>query len=72
MVEIDMNGRIEMLDLRISQEVMSDRDMLQDLIRAAFTSAMEKIREQMSRQMGNMMGMAGLAGLMGNQPGSHS
>ena len=62
MVEIDMNGRMEVLGVRISPEVMDDRDMLQDLVCAAFNSVMEKIREAISQEMGAMAGM-GMFGL---------
>jgi DNA-binding YbaB/EbfC family protein len=52
MAEIDMNGKMEVLAVRIAAEVTGDRDMLQDLIRAALNSAMEKIREEVNREMG--------------------
>jgi DNA-binding YbaB/EbfC family protein len=62
MVEIEMNGKLEILAVRISQEVMDDREMLQDLVAAAFNSAMEKIREEIHREMGSMAGMLGMPG----------
>ena len=59
MVEIEINGRMEVLKVRISPEVMEegDREMLQDLIIAAFNNAMEKIREVLNREMGALAGM---------------
>ena len=59
MVEIDMNGRMEILGVRISPEVMEEGDleMLQDLVTAAFNSAMEKIREAISQEMGAFAGV---------------
>jgi len=69
MVEIDMNGRMEVLAVRIAQEVMDsgDREMLQDIVGAAFTDAMEKIRDAISREMGGMLpgGLAGIPGMTG-------
>ena len=64
MTEIDMNGRMEVLAVRIAPEVMEegDRDMLQDLVAAAFTNAMEKVREAVNRELGSMLpgGMQGM------------
>jgi nucleoid-associated protein EbfC len=62
MAEIDMNGKMEVLAIRIAQEAMDDREMLQDLICAAFNNAMEKIREEINREMGGMIpdGLSGI------------
>ena len=62
MAEIDMNGKMEVLAVRISQEAMEDREMLQDLVTAAFNNALEKIREEVNREMGGMI-PGGLSGL---------
>ncbi|AEF83009.1 YbaB/EbfC family nucleoid-associated protein [Leadbettera azotonutricia] len=59
MVTIAMNGRMEVLQISISPEAMEDRDMLQDLIAAAFNSALEKARETVNREMGALAGMPG-------------
>jgi len=55
MAEIDMNGKMEVLAVRIGQEAMEDREMLQDLVTAAFNNALEKVREEVSREMGGMI-----------------
>jgi nucleoid-associated protein EbfC len=55
MAEIDMNGKMEVLAVRISQEAMEDREMLQDLVTAAFNNALEKIREEVNHEMGGMI-----------------
>ena len=69
MTEIDMNGRMEVLAVRIAPEVMEggDRDMLQDLVAAAFTNALEKVREAVNREVGGMI-PGGIQGLQ-NFPG---
>ena len=71
MVEIDMNGRMEILAVRIAPEAMEggDREMLEDLIAAAFTNAMEKIREAINREVGGMIpgGLQGMPGFPGPQ-----
>ena len=71
MAEIDMNGKMEVLALRIAPEVMDDRDMLQDLIAAALNNAMEKIREAINSELGGMIpgGLQGIPG-MGGVPGA--
>ncbi|MCL2600264.1 MAG: YbaB/EbfC family nucleoid-associated protein [Treponema sp.] len=70
MVEIELNGKFEVLAVRIAPEVVSDGDteMLQDLIMAAFSNGTEKIREGITRELGAMaggLGMPGLSGMMG-------
>jgi DNA-binding YbaB/EbfC family protein len=61
MVEIDMNGKMELVDIRLSSEIVdpSDVEMLQDLIKAAFSNAMEKVKETIGQEMGNITGMPG-------------
>ena len=67
MVEIDLNGKMEVTAVRISPVVMSDGDleMLQDLITAAFSNAMEKIKEAISREVGAMTGGLNIPGIPG-------
>jgi DNA-binding YbaB/EbfC family protein len=76
MAEIDMNGKMELLALRIAPEAMGaeDREMLQDLITAAFNDAMEKVREAINQEIGSMIpgGIAGIPGFLGNFPGIFS
>jgi len=62
MAEIDMNGKMEVLAVRITQEAMEDREMLQDLVTAAFNNALEKVREEVNSEMGGMI-PGGLSGL---------
>jgi DNA-binding YbaB/EbfC family protein len=71
MIEIDMNGRMELLSVRIAPEAMEggDREMLEDLTAAAFTDAMEKVREAISREAGAVIpeGLQGMPGFPGTQ-----
>jgi DNA-binding YbaB/EbfC family protein len=62
LVEVDINGKIEVLAVRIAPEAVDPNDvgMLQDLTAAAFAGAMEKIRERINQEMGNMPGFPGL------------
>lgn len=60
MVAIEMNGQMQVLAVRIEQEVVDPEDtgMLQDLVRAAFNDAFSKVREAMQSQLsGSMAGM---------------
>ncbi|MHB9291154.1 putative nucleoid-associated protein EbfC [Hollandina sp. SP2] len=72
MVEIDLNGRIEMLSLRIAPELINpqEREMLEDLIIAAFTNAMEKVREAINREMGALAGGMQMPGINPGFPGA--
>lgn len=74
MVEIDLNGRMELVGIRISPDAMdpSDPEMLQDLITAAFTGALDKVRETLSREMGALTGSLGLPGMIPGFPGMGS
>ena len=68
MTEIDMNGRMEVLAVRIAPEAMEggDREMLQDLVAAAFADALGKVREEVNREVGGMI-PGGIQGM--NIPG---
>jgi len=74
MTEVDMNGRMELLAVRIAPDAMEDREMLQDLVAAAFNNAMEKVREEVNRQMGSILpgGIQGIPGGFPGMPGSLS
>ena len=63
MVEVDLNGKMEVLAVRIAPEAAEDIPMLQDLVMAAFSAALEKARERTGAEMGN------LASGMGSPPG---
>jgi hypothetical protein len=64
LVEIDINGKLELLAVRIAPEAMdgSDIEMLQDLIVAAFNDGMMKVKEEISSQVGAMTGGLNLPG----------
>ncbi|MDR2634259.1 MAG: YbaB/EbfC family nucleoid-associated protein [Treponema sp.] len=72
MVEIDLNGRIEMLSIRISPEAINPQEgeMLEDLIIAAFSNAMEKVREAINREMGTLAGGMQIPGISPGFSGS--
>ena len=70
MVRVEMNGQFDVLDLSISPEVVDPQEvgMLQDLIKAAYTDAQSKVKEQMQQQMSELTGGMDLPpGFMGPQ-----
>jgi DNA-binding YbaB/EbfC family protein len=65
MVEIDLNGLIELQAIRIAPELMNerDKDLLESLIAAAFTDARDKVKDAIGREMGGLTGMPNLSSL---------
>ncbi len=65
MVEAVVNGRQELLSLRIDKEVVSpdDVEMLQDLILAAVNEALNRSREMMAQEMAKLTGGMQIPGL---------
>ena len=73
MVEITLNGKFEVTAVKIAPEALEggDADMLQDLVQAAFSSGLERIREAIGMEMGMMTGNfmpngMDFSGMMGN------
>jgi DNA-binding YbaB/EbfC family protein len=64
MVESDMNGKMDVLDVRIAEEAAGDVDMIEDLVTAAHADAVEKARRSAASQLGSQAGIANLSGLM--------
>jgi DNA-binding YbaB/EbfC family protein len=67
MVEIDLNGKMEMLAVRIAPETMEEKDaeMVQDLVMAAFSDGMGKVKEAINSQVGAMAGGLNLPSFSG-------
>ena len=65
MVRIVMNGKQEILSLRIDPEVVNreDVEMLQDLITAAVNEAIRKSQEMMAEEMKKITGGMSIPGL---------
>jgi len=65
MVEAVVNGRQELLSLRIDPEVVvaEDVEMLQDLILAAINEALNRSREMMAAEMAKLTGGMQIPGL---------
>jgi DNA-binding YbaB/EbfC family protein len=65
LVEIDINGKMEVIAVRIAPQAMEDHDMLQDLVMSAFTDVMEKVKQTVSKEAGAMAGGLNLPGFPG-------
>ncbi len=65
MVEAVVNGRQELVSLRIDPEVVApdDVEMLQDLIQAAVNEALNRSREMMAAEMSKLTGGMQIPGL---------
>jgi nucleoid-associated protein EbfC len=64
-VTVKMNGRKQVLGIRIDPEAAKsgDLEMLQDLVAAAVNAAGQKIDEAMQATVGGLMGGLGIPGL---------
>lgn len=58
MVKIEMNGGFEILTVKIAPEVINpdDPQMLEDLVKAAFTAATSKIKDKMKDTISPLAG----------------
>jgi len=69
-VNATVNGKLELIGLKISPEITGDVEMLEDLVRSAVCAAQRKASEGMKLEMAKMTGglnLPGLEGLMGPQ-----
>ena len=59
LVEVDINGKLELVAVRIAPEAMdgADTEMLQDLILAAFNDGMSKVKDEIGSEVGSMTGL---------------
>ena len=65
MVSVLVNGKHELVSLKIEKEVINpeDVDMLQDLIMAAVNEGMRKAQEMASAEMAKLTGGINIPGL---------
>jgi nucleoid-associated protein EbfC len=62
MVKVKVNGKFDMVSCVLSDEALklNDREMLQDLIKAATNQAVAKARDALQEETGKMAGNLGL------------
>jgi len=65
MVEVTINGKFEVVDVRIEKKLLKgdDAQMLEDLILAAVNSAMSKVQELIKERLGQITGGLQLPGM---------
>lgn len=63
LVTVRMNGAQEVLSIRIDPKALEDREMLEDLVRAATNDAVRRSKEVVAQKL------AGMAAAMGLPPG---
>jgi DNA-binding YbaB/EbfC family protein len=68
MVRVTMNGRMDVLSITLSDEALKDKEMLEDLIRAALNQAVAKARQLAAEETQKMAVGLGLPAGM-NLPG---
>jgi len=66
LVEIDINGKLEVTAVRIAPEAANDIEMLQDLIISAFTNGTAKVKEAVSKEASSMTGGLNIPGFPGS------
>lgn len=67
MVTVHMNGRQELLNIKIDPEVVDpkEKDMLEDLVVAAVNQAIKKSQQLYEEELGKLTGGLSLPGLSG-------
>ncbi len=60
MVSVKMDGRKNVIAVRIDPEVAGDVEMLQDMVMAAFNEASKKVDDESQQKMGGLLGGLGL------------
>ena len=65
MVSVTVNGRNEIVDLKIEAEVIDreDPEMLQDLVKAAVNDALAKVQEMNKAEMAKLTGGLNIPGM---------
>jgi len=66
MVTVEVNGKQEVLSIKIDPEVVNpdDKEMLEDLVLAAVNEAMHKSRDMLKDEMAKVSGGLNIPGLM--------
>ncbi len=60
MITVKMDGKKNVLSVRIDPEVAGDVEMLQDMVMAAFNEAAKRVDEETQQKMGGLLGGMGL------------
>jgi DNA-binding YbaB/EbfC family protein len=63
MVKAKVNGHLEIVSCIISDEAMKDKELLEDLVRAAVNQALQKAKQLVGEETSKMASGMGLPGL---------
>lgn len=63
LVEVRVNGRMEVVDIRIEEEARNDPEMLPDLIRAGVNAALQKAQRGAQEELAKVTGGLNLPGM---------
>ena len=55
MVSVRINGKNEVLQVRIAPEAAEDLELLEDLVAAAFNEALRRVQEQSASKMSDLL-----------------
>jgi DNA-binding YbaB/EbfC family protein len=63
MVKVKANGKMELLSCVLTEDALKDRELLEDMIRAAVNQAMQQARQQVAEETAKATGGLGLPGM---------
>lgn len=55
LVEVDMKGNRDVVDIRISEQLMDDREVLEDLVAGAINDAIQKVDKASKQALEHML-----------------
>ena len=64
MVKVELNGHMQVLDVIISEEAIdpADTGITEELVKAAFNDAVQRVRERINEEVSSITGGMGLPG----------
>ncbi|MCL2293821.1 MAG: YbaB/EbfC family nucleoid-associated protein [Spirochaetes bacterium] len=64
MVKVEINGQMQVLDVRIAKEIISadDAGVLEELVKAAFNDAMRRMKDKINEEISSMTGGMNIPG----------
>ncbi|KUK50772.1 MAG: YbaB/EbfC family nucleoid-associated protein [bacterium] len=67
MVTVKMNGKYDVVDIKISEEILKNEEpnIVMDLLKSAFNEAKNKVEQLNKEEMGKLTGGFGLPGNLG-------
>jgi nucleoid-associated protein EbfC len=65
MVKAKVNGKMELLSCTVSEDALKDKELLEDMIRAAVNQALQQARAQIAEETTKSMGGLGMPPGMG-------